>query len=303
MRSRLPLFLNELTLEDILFLEDELSRRKEKHRRHYSVLVVQTDKAILRADNLNELVRFTRDARRYISGSSAVGGGAILAFSPEVSAALFTSVAKAASAASALLTALPELNGRYEQLSLRFGVKMGLATGVDTLSPGSPRSVRGSTLVARANRLAKRSATNALLMDQNSHNEWYDKQSAIITTFDADGETVYRVIPGLFRKEDARYDNESLVAYLKRVAGDELPTLKYSVERVARNVLEANPNLSGHVVQISLEAYNLTSNQNMTFKEIVPAADYAPRMDVVKRIVNSMGLAMVRYDMDATGGA
>ncbi|MFZ5434244.1 MAG: hypothetical protein ACOZB3_10765 [Calditrichota bacterium] len=301
MRNRLPLFLNELSLEEILFLEDELERRKEKHRRNYSVLVVQTDKPILRVENHADLAQFARDTRRYISGSSAVGGGAVLAFSPEMSAVLFNSVADAGRAAAALLSALPELNGRYESMALRFGVKMGLTTGMDTLAPGSPRSVRQSPLVIRANRLAFRSAANTLLMDQNSYAEWQDKQSVVLAPFDVDGERAYRVIPGIFSNASSRYNNDSLVEYLRQVANNDIPTLKYDMEHVEQNGDSGSMNaVTDRSVQLILEAYCPKQGRNLVFRETILAADFGERMDAVKRIVNSMGLALVRHSLADT---
>lgn len=296
MRSRLPLYLNSLTLEEILYLEQEVDRHKERYRRHYSVLAVQTDKPILRAENAADLQRFARDVRRYMQSSSAQGGGAVLMFSPEVSIVLFNSVKDAAKASAALLSALPELNGRYGSPSLRFAIKMGLATGLDTLAPGSPRSVRRSSLVPRASGLALRSAPNSLLMDEGSYAEWPERQSVIPAPFDAEGRTLYRAIPGIFSSASGQYDNESLMVYLKRVVARGISTLKYTMERSPVDSGSITDDPVSHPVRLTLEAYDPEQARNLLFEERTDPRDFADRMDVVKRIVNSMGLAMVRLD-------
>lgn len=292
MRSRLPLFLNSLTLEELLYLEQDVDRYKERYRRRYSVLAVQADKPILREENASDLNRFARDVRRYVMSSAAQGGGAILMFSPEVSVVLFNTVADAAKSSAALLSALPELNGRYGSPALRFAVKMGLATGPDTLAPGSPRSVRRSELVPRASELALRSAPNSLLMDENSYAEWPDRQSVVPAPFDANGLALYRVIPGIFSSAGGRYDNESLMKYLKKVAACEITTLKYNMTRIP------GEDDAYSTMQLTLEAYDPDQCRNVVFEERIDPKDFADRMDVIKRIVNSMGLAMVRLSQD-----
>ena len=300
MRSRLPLYLNSLTLEELLYLEQEVDRYEERYRRHYSVLAVQTDKPILRAENAADLNRFARDVRRYVLSSAARGGGAVLMFSPEVSIVLFHSVADAAKSSAALLSALPDLNGRYGNLALRFAVKMGLATGLDTLAPGSPRSVRRSSLVPRASGLALRSAANSLLMDEGSYTEWPERHSVVPAPFDAEGRAVYRVIPGIFSGAGGRYDNDSLMTYLKKVAAHEISTLKYNMERLPGENGDVG-DATTSVVQLTLEVYDPEQARNVLFVERIDPRDFADRMDVIKRIVNSMGLAMVRLSQDVVG--
>jgi len=275
-----------------LYLEQEVDRHKERYRRHYSVLAVQADKPILRAENARDLNRFSRDVRRYVMNSAARGGGALLMFSPEVSVVLFNSVADAAKSSAALLSALPELNGLYGSPALRFAVKMGLATGLDTLAPGSPRSVRRSELVPRASGLALRSAPNSLLMDESSYAEWPERQSVVLAPFDADGRAVYRVIPGIFSGAGGRYDNEALMKFLKKVAAQEIPTLKYNMTRLP------SEDDTHSRMQLTLEAYDPEQCRNVSFEEQIDPRDFADRMDVIKRIVNSMGLAMVRLSQD-----
>ena len=72
MRSRLSIWLNELTLDEILHLEEELTRRKEKHRRTFAVLSLQTDRRVLCAAHLTELHFLEREIRRFVFIGAAV---------------------------------------------------------------------------------------------------------------------------------------------------------------------------------------------------------------------------------------
>jgi hypothetical protein len=295
MRSRLSVFLNDLTLEEILFLEDELDRRKEKHRRNYAVLSVQTDRAVMRSENLQDLAAFAREMRRYISASAATGGGTMLAYSPEVSVLLFNSVAGASRTCSALLSGLPEFNGTAGRKSMRIGVKMGLASGVDTLAPGSPRSVRASALVRRANQAAWRGPTNTVLMDENCYHEWPEKYAVTPVPFDLDGLHIFKAIPELLGSSGKKYDNEALMTFLRKAADAEVPTLKYDMER-------PEGDYSSDVVELVLEGYDVRNSRNLVFRERIPAIDYADRIEVVKRMLGSLGLALVRHEFSATSG-
>jgi hypothetical protein len=299
MRARLPLFLDELTLEEVLSLEDELSRRKEKHRRNYSVLVVQADRPILRSDNGPELSNFTRHMRRYMSGSAAVGSGTLLAFSPEASVLLFTSVAGACRTCGALLNGLPELNGHSYGNALHIQLKLGLATGVDTIAPGSSRSVRQSGLVKRANEAAWRSAPNEVLLDESSFVEWPEKSAVAPAPFDMNGQHVYRAVPGLLGRGSGKYDNDALLRFLRRAAEVGIPTLKYNVRHkdVGRSENEQDDSRVP-MMEVTLEAYDPEHESNLTFKEDVVATDLNDRIEVLKRILAAMGLALVRYELD-----
>jgi hypothetical protein len=295
MRSRLSLLLNDLSLEEILFLEEELDRRKEKHRRNYAVLSVQTDRAVMRSENLQDLAAYAREMRRYISGSAAAGGGTLLAYSPEISVVLFNSVSAASRSCSALLTGLAEFNGAAGRHSMHVGVKMGLASGVDTLAPGSPRSVRASALVRRANQAAMRGATNTVHMDEHCYHEWPDKYAIMMMPFDIDGLHIYKAIPELLGAAGKKYDNGKLSDFLRKAAEAGLPTLKYDMERVDRD-------LGGDVVELVLEGYDAKNSRNLVFRERISSADYADRTEVVKRMLGQMGLALVRHELSATSG-
>jgi hypothetical protein len=297
MRTRLALFFDDLVLEELLYLEEELDRRKEKYRRNYAVLAVQTDRPVLRIENLKDLERFHRDMRRFVSASAAVGGGTLLYFSPELSIILFTAVEGAGRTCSALLSGLPELHGQYSHPALRIGLKLGLASGHDLLAPGSPRSVRSSPLVKRASQSAWRGTAGTVLMDDNSYHEWPDKLSAEPLPFDLDGQRVYRAVPGTLGKVKTRYDDEALLKFLRKVADAGIPTLKYDLTRLERSTTSAD--LHPDSVCVAFQAYDPGSDSNLIFKEMIAVSDYGDRIEAVKRMVNSAGLALVRHEAAA----
>ncbi|HEY3296244.1 MAG TPA: hypothetical protein VGL38_12520 [bacterium] len=296
MRSRLSLCLNDLTLDEILHLEEELDRRKEKYRRNYAVLSVQADRVVLQAEHAPDLGLFAREMRRYISASAAAGGGTLLAYSPEVSVLLFNSVQGSSRTCGALLSGLPEFNGRFGLQTMRIGVKLGLASGVDILAAGSLRCVRASGLVRRANQAAWRSAANSLLMDENSYQEWPDKFSAVPAPFDIDGQHIYRLIPGSLGMNNSKWDNEPILRFLKRVTDAGILTLKYDMERVP----DSTP--GEEALQLVIEGYDAQHDINLVLTERIVAAEFADRMDVVKRMLSSTGLALVRHELIANSG-
>jgi hypothetical protein len=300
MRSRLSLFFDDLALEELLFLEEELDRRKEKYRRNYAVLVVQSDRPIMRTENLLDLDQFHRDMRRFISANAAVGGGTLLYFSPEASIILFASVAGASRACSALLSGLPELHGQYRNPALRIGLKLGLTAGQDLLAPGSPRSVRSSQLVRRASQSAMRGTAGTVLIDEDSYHEWPDKLAVEPVPFDLDGQHIYRAVPGTLGQVKARYDDESLLNFLRQVAAASIPTLKYDLERIDRTELPGGAPADS--VKVKFEAYDPGSSRNLIFTEIIAVSDYGDRIEAVKRMLNSMGLALVRHETSASMG-
>jgi hypothetical protein len=303
MRSRLSVFLNDLALDEILYLEEELDRRKEKHRRNYAVLSVQTDRALLRADSMGELGGFTREMRRYISSSAAAGGGTLLAYSPEVSVLLFNSVTGAGKTCAALLSGLPEFNGAQARQSMRIGLKLGLASGTDTLAPGSPRCVRSSHLVQRANQSAWRATVNTLLMDENSFQEWPEKFTVVQVPFDLDGQRMYRVVPGMLGADNGKYDNDALMRFLRQVADAGVQILKYDSERVDSDHADTiTPGRVGEVMRLIFEAYDPHRGGNLTFKEKIAMADFGDRVEMIKRALSTMGLALMRHELSASSG-
>ncbi len=296
MRSRLSLYLNDLSLEEILFLEEELERRREKHRKHYAVLSVQTDPPALRSDSTLPLGQLARDLRRYMGECAAVGGGTILAYSPEVCVLLFHTVEGASRCCSALLSGLPELNGRAGHTSYRVNFKMGLAAGTDTLAPGSPRCLRKSPLVKRSNHCAWRSAAGTLTLDENSYQEWPAKYSAVRIPAEVNGQHVYRVVPGMIGSEDDRYDNEALNKFLDSVSAAGIIVLKYGMGRPIKTEVNSSWGTAVDMLELTLEAYNPTAGRNLTYAERIATVDLPDRMETVKRLLSSVGLALVRHE-------
>lgn len=296
MRSRLSLYLNTLSLEEILYLEEEIDRRKDRYRQTYSVLSIQTDRRISQTSNPANLGAMTRDLRKYIGDCAAQGGGIQLAYSPEVSVLMFTTVEGASRACSALITGLPELNGKCADGSYQISLKLGLATGDDTLAPGSPRCVRTSPLVKRANQAAWRSNAGALMMDENAYQEWPEKQNAMRVPIEIEGMHVYRVVPS--HNGDNFYDNEKLNDFLAQITKAGITTLKYALERHEEEAQEVAGAWSKAVAiaDLHLEGYDHERDQNLVYSERLSAEGYADRLEAIRRILSEMGLALVRLE-------
>jgi hypothetical protein len=293
----LSLYLNDLSLEEILYLEEELERRKEKHRKHYAVLSVQTDPPAMRSDTGLPLAQLARDLRRYMGECAAVGGGTVLTFSPEVSVLLFHTIHNADRTCAALMTGLAELNGRAGKVSYRINLKLGLAAGTDTLAPGSPRCVKKSLLVKRANQCAWRSAAGTLMMDENSYQEWPTKFSAVRVPTEIDGQHIYRVVPGALENENDNYDNESLDKFVASVCSAGVMVLKYSMKSVGATEINSSWGTAVDMLELSLEAYDSRTGKNLSYSERVATPDFPTRMETVKRMLSSAGLALVREEM------
>jgi hypothetical protein len=296
MRSRLSLYLNDLSLEEILFLEEELEHRREKYRKHYAVLSAQTDPPVLRANSEAPVGQLARDLRRYMSECAAVGGGTVIAYSPEVSAMLFHSVENARRACSALLSGLPELNGRAGAVSYGINLKLGLAAGADTLAPGSPRCVRKSVLVKRANQCAWRSSAGTLMLDENSYQEWPEKYDAVRVPAEVDGQSIYRVIPGTAGRDNERYDNDALMKYLNAVRAAGVMLLKYGMRHTEVSDLNSHWGTAVDMIELILEAYDPQTAKNLGYSERIATTDLPDRMESVKRLLSSLGLALMRYE-------
>ena len=304
MRSRLTLYLNDLSLEDILYLEEELDRRKEKYRKHYAVLSVQTDPPILRADTNLPLAQLTRELRRYMGECAAVGGGTGLSYSPEVCVMLLHSVESASRTCTALLSGLPEFNGKGGNQSYRIGLKMGLASGTDTLAPGSSRCVRKSSLVKRANQCSWRSAAGSLMMDENSYHEWPMKYSAVRVPAEIDGHHVYRVVPGSISKDNEQYDNEPLTKFLATASDAGIQLFHYSTVRVDTSAMsQSGWGKPMDMLELTLEAYDSRRGRNLTFLEKIAVSDFPNRMESIKHLMSQLGHALVRHEASATTGA
>lgn len=303
MRSRLTLYLNDLLLEEIMYLEEELDRRKEKYRKHYAVLSVQTDPPILRSESNLPLAQLARDLRRFMGESAAVGGGTVLTYSPEVCVILFHSIESASRTCSALISGLPEFNGKGGHQSYRVGLKMGLASGTDTLAPGSSRCVRKSSLVKRANQCSWRSAVGSLMMDENSYHEWPMKYSAVRVPAEIDGHHVYRAVPSTIGKESEQYDNEPLAKFLSTVSDVGIQMLKYSTERVDTSAMtNSGWGKPVDMLELTLGAYDSKMGRNLSYSEKIATNDFSNRMEAIKQLLSQSGLALVRYEASATIG-
>lgn len=297
MRSRLSLYLNTLSLEEILYLEEEIDRRKDRYRRAYSVLSIQTDRRITQTTGPASLGAMTRDLRKYIADCAAQGGGIQLAYSPEVSVLMFTTVEGASRSCTALLLGLPELNGKCADGSYQISLKLGLATGEDTLAPGSPRCVRTSPLVKRANQAAWRSNAGALMMDENAYQEWPDSHNAVRVPIEIDGMRIYRTIPS-HNGDNNSYDNEKLNEFLAQVTKAGITTLKYALERHEQATQEVAGVWSKAVAiaDLQLEGYDHTREKNLVYNEKLSAEGYSDRLEAIRRILSEMGLALVRLE-------
>jgi hypothetical protein len=287
-------------LEEILYLEEELDQRKDKYRKEYAVLSVQTDRRILKSSGTLNLNLMARNMRKYTADCAAHGGGIQLAYSPEVSVLMFKSVEGAAKTCSALLSGLPELNGMCEKGSYQISLKLGLACGEDTLAPGSQRCIRTSTLVKRANQAAWRSEAGVLMMDEAAHESWPDSRSVTRVPIEIDGFSIYRIVPGLLGGDEG-YDNDGLNKFLEEIHQAGITTLKYSLERA--QATQADAGLSATpvaVANLQLEGYDQRINKNLVYTERLPATGYAERLEVVRRILSEMELALVRLETAST---
>ncbi|MFH1010913.1 MAG: hypothetical protein V1784_06740 [bacterium] len=173
MRSRLPLYLDSLSLEEILFLESELARCKEKFRAQCCVLAMDfqidfADSETVAAEaKLAVLSRLPKLFRRSVAAS----GGVLLASHLGCALFLFGDVCGALRTVEHLLRGFAALESKG---NCRAGLhwRFGLATGEDCLAEESPRAVRSSVLVQRAVALAQRAAEGKILLDEETYRDW-----------------------------------------------------------------------------------------------------------------------------------
>lgn len=173
MRSRLPLYFDSLSLEEILFLEAELARHREKFRGCYTILAAwtQADLApIIGAGDEATLGGVSWLRRLYRLGAAA-GGGALLIFHPETSLFLFRDVPGAARSVAHLSEDLSALGGaKFGHGNLPWC--LGMATGEDFLAEDSPKALGKSVVAQRALALVKRASHATLLLDDSSYRQW-----------------------------------------------------------------------------------------------------------------------------------
>jgi len=290
MRSRLSIWLNELTLDEILHLEEEIRRRKERYRRNFAVLSLQTDRRILCSAHLAELHFLEREIRRFVSIGAAAGNGTMIAFSPASSVLLFNGVADASRSCKWLLGGVDDLNRRIVLHDMQVGFKLGVASGTDTLAADSFRCAESSVLVRRANQIAWRSTTNGLVMDEHSSQEWPDRYMLVPALFEIDGRPVYRLMSSEEMKGNDRWNHEGLMDFLRQTSNAGISVLHYHTIRADEGTVN-----SGGLLLI-LEANDPGHGTSITLKQPIRAAELADRMDAVRRTLSSMGLALVRSE-------
>lgn len=296
MRSRLSLYMNDLSLEELLYLDEELDRHKEKYRKSYTILSVQSSEPVLKTNSASVLAKLSNEMRRFSGECAAVGGGTIIGYSPELTIMLFNEVEHAHATCNALFAGLAEFNGRGGDTSFQVNFKMGMATGQDTLAPGAPRSVRTSKLVKRANQCAYRSAPGVLILDEPTYQKWPAKVSAMRMAFDIDGLHSYRVTAAEAIDETERFDNTGFFAFLELLRKIGVSMIKYDL--VHKDKLTAGG--AGTTTELLLQAYNPATNRNQTYSETVATPSFEERMESMKRKISSMGMALVRQDLFAS---
>ncbi|MBI5059431.1 hypothetical protein HZB60_06585 [candidate division KSB1 bacterium] len=300
MRSRLSLFMNSLTLEELMFLEEEIERHKQPYTRQYSVLSVHTDRPVLLQHPAVSLASLARDLRRLMTESAAVGGGTLLAFSPERCLMLFNEIEQTSRSCAALYAGLPEFNGRGESESYKIGLKLGVASGEDTLGPGAPRSVRSSATVRRANECAWRSANGVILMDEATSAKWPGRQASMRMAFDIDGQHIYRATPELIGSKADRFDNSALQEFVEMVSRSGCGTIKYDLRHLEADPLRAaSGGIAGAITDLTLQAFDPGESKNVNYSEKIAARDFSDRMESLKRVLSTHGLALIRYDLEA----
>ncbi len=304
MRSRLALYLDDLTLDEILYFDEELDRRKEKYRRQYTVLSVQCDRSPVKGATVMVAASFARDFRKFIVENAAVGGGTLLGFSPEVSVLLFVSAENASRTCSSLVANLAEFNGRGGKQPYSINLKLGAATGLDVLSPGSVRCMRESVLVKRANQCAWKCPPSQVLMDESTHKSWPLKFAAVRMPFDLDTQHIYKVTPGTLGAESDRYDNQAITIFLDKLAGHGITLVNYDLVHSELHGTSAGSwSKPVDVTQLHLQAFDPTTGQNLNYTEKIASADFSNRMEIVKRMMSSVGLALVRHEFADKLGA
>lgn len=297
MSSRVSLYLERLLLDDLLFLEAELNRRKERFRREHVVMAIQSEQKLLTTLRRDKLEQITKELRRYINECAVAGSGVQLAFSPDVSLLLFRDVPGASNTASRLLTGLAELNGKLAMGDNRISLKLGLSCGSDVLAAGSMRSVRQSALVKRASQCAWKAPGGALFIDENVMQRWQPRHEPMRIPIDIDGVSVYKVSPNKGEAASAVVDEDHLLDFLKKVAKKKITTLKYSLLREEAEA-DSNSAWSKPVARavITLEAFDPEQMKNMSHVTKCALSEYAGHVDRIRRLVSDLGLGLVKHE-------
>ncbi|MCB9366712.1 MAG: hypothetical protein H6506_00050 [Calditrichaeota bacterium] len=298
MGRRLQIYLERLSLDELLFLEHELDRRKLKFKKEYSVLAVQPEQKLLTALQRTTLVPLSRELRRHYNECAAAGGGILLAYSPEVSLLLMRDVKGAETAAVKLFTGLAEVNGRLSGDTPRVSLKLGLATGEDVLAAGSVRSIRQSELVRRASQCAWKSPAGAMLIDERSARKWEPKSAPVRLPIEIEGNQVFRVTPSEPSQTAAVPDNDKLEEFVNQAVEKGVTTLKYSLLREEANEV-SNGAWSKPVARavITVEGYDSEAGRNMVYTLRCAFAEYSEKVDYVRRVISDRGLGLVKHEV------
>lgn len=297
MSSRISLYLENLSLDDLLFLEAELNKRKSKFSAEHVVLAVQTEQKVLATLRRETVNQFSRDMRKYVNECSVAGSGVQLAYTPDVSLLLFKDVANAAKTAALLLTGLAELNGKHGSNEHRIALKLGLASGHDTLAAGSMRSVRQSALVRRASQCAWKSPAGTMLMDEACARAWGNRHDPVRIPIEIEGTPIYRVTPTSSATSQKVADEDRFVEFLDQAVNKEISTLKYFLLREDAED-SGNGAWSKPVARavITIEAFDSTAMRNLTYTLKCSLSDYASLIERIRRMISDRGLGLVKHE-------
>ncbi|MBK6767033.1 MAG: hypothetical protein IPG71_12260 [bacterium] len=296
MSSRIHLYLERLSLDELLYLEQEIERRKLRFRREYYVLAVQTEQRLLTTMRGDQLHQVTREMRRHINECTAAGSGVQLAYSPDSSLLLFRELKGAVETSTRLLTGIADVNGKLGN-GTSIGLKLGLASGEDVLAPGSVRCLRSSALVKRASQCAWKSPSGALLIDDRTAQRWEPRQDPMRLPIEIDGGSVFRVVPGGMKTNSFDAEEDRLKDFLNLAVSRSISTLKYSLLR------EEARDTSGSAwakpvarAVINIEAFDSQSLKNITFTTKCALSEYAEHVDRIRRMVSDRGLGLVKHE-------
>jgi hypothetical protein len=155
MRSRLPLYLSSLSLEEILVMESELAQCKEKFRVRCTVLAVnyRLEMPDSASGTIEQNPVIFSELPRLCRRSAAAGGGALLGCFSSSALFLFPDVSGAARAVEHLIHGFSTLEGKANHGTV-IRWRLGLATGDDFLAANSPRALHASSVAHRAAALA-----------------------------------------------------------------------------------------------------------------------------------------------------